>query len=84
VGIDAALADQSQVRESLKKRLPDLRSLADQHEGLRVAEAIGEGIHVLDMVAEHGHLVSGELLKALQRRKRVEIVVENRNLHQDC
>ena len=46
-----------------------------------IRSAIGESIHVLDMVVEDGHFVSGELLKAPQRHKRVEVVVENRNLH---
>ena len=49
--------------------------------GIGVIVAITEGIPVLDMVVEDGYLVSGELLKARQRRKRVEVVVENRNLH---
>src|SRR5437867_5994138 len=59
----------------------DLRTLANQHEHLRVLEAGGEGIDILHVVVPDRYLVSVELVKARESTKRVEIVIEDRNLH---
>src|SRR5437867_11575701 len=62
----------------------DLRTLANQHEHLRVLEARGERIDILRVVVPDRYLVSVELVKAGESTKRVEIVIENRNLHWRC
>ena len=42
VRIDAALADQPQLRQLLQQRRADLRALADEHQRLGVAQPLGE------------------------------------------
>ena len=79
--VDAALTDEPKRVEAYEQRLTDLRTLANQHEHLCVLEARGERIDILRVVVPDRHLVSVEFAKARERSKRVEIVIENRNLH---
>ena len=81
VRIDAALADQPQLRQALEQRRADLRALADQHQRLGVAQALGERVDVLDVIVPDRDVVAVELPEAGQRPQRVEVVVENRDLH---
>jgi len=61
--------------------LTDLRALANQHAKLSVLEARGKGVDILDVIVPYRHLVSVQFVKAPERTKRVEIVIENGNLH---
>jgi predicted phosphodiesterase len=60
---------------------PDLGSLSDQHQRLERREPISQRRHGLEVIVEHGDFVAGELRDARQRAKRVEVVVEDRDLH---
>jgi len=82
--VDAALTDEPQRIEAFEQRLMDLRTLANQHEYLRVVEARGERIDIPRVVFPDRYLVSVELVKTRESTKRVEIVIENRNLHGIC
>src|SRR5262249_37754242 len=81
VRIDAALADEAQLGQALEQWHADLGALADQHQGLAVAEPPGECVHLLDVVIPDRDVVVPQLLEAAERTDGVEIVVENRNLH---
>src|SRR6266403_1130730 len=81
MGIDAALADQLQLRQPFQQGRADLRALADQHQRLGVAQALGEPVDVLDMVVPDRHLMTGKLAEAIERAQRVEIIVEDGDLH---
>ena len=81
VRIDAALADQLQLRQPLQQRRADLRALADQHQRFGVAQPLGERIDVLDVIVPDRDVVSRELAEAVEGAQRVEIVVEDGNLH---
>ena len=81
VRVDAALADQPQLRQPLKQRRSDLRALADEHERLGVAQPLGEHVDVLDMVGPDRDVVTGEPGEAVERAQRVVIVVEDGDLH---
>src|SRR5258708_2403874 len=81
MGIDAALADQLQLWQPFQQGRADLRALADQHQRLGVAQALGEPVDVLDMVVPDRHLVPGKLAEAIERAERVEIIVEDGDLH---
>ena len=83
VRVDAALADQPQLRQPLKQRRSDLGALADQHERLGVAQPLGEHVDVLDVVGPDRDVVPGQLGEAVERAQRVEVVVEDRDLHGD-
>ena len=48
VRIDAALADEPEIGQALEQRRADLGALADQHQHLGVAQALGERVDVLD------------------------------------
>jgi hypothetical protein len=79
--IDAALADQPQLRQSLQQRRADLRALAKQHQSLGVAQPVGQHIDILHVVVPDRHLVPGELAEARQAAQRIEPVVEDRDFH---
>src|SRR6185295_18796727 len=79
--VDAALADEPQGVEALEQRFSDLRTLANQHQNLSVLKTRCECVDILDMIVPDRHLVSVQLAKAPEGTKRVEIVIENRNLH---
>jgi len=81
VWVDAALADEAQARQARQQRCAHLRPLADQHERLRIFQPAGEEIHVIDVVVEHRHLERRQLPKTAQRAERVEVIVEDGDLH---
>src|SRR2546427_650097 len=72
VRVDAALADQPKLRQALEQRRADLGALADQHEGLTVAEPLGEHVDVQDVVVPDRDVVVRELVEAVERSERVE------------
>ena len=84
VRIDAALADQAEIRQAFEQRRADLRALAEQHQRLGGLQPGGEAIDVLLMVVPHRHLVAAELREAGQGAQRVEIVVEDGDFHALC
>ena len=81
VGIDAALADQPQGREPLDQRGTDGRALADQDERVERREPLRQRVDRLDVIGEHGHVMCRECGEARQRAERVEVVVEDRDVH---
>ena len=81
VRVDAALADEPQLRQALEERRADLGPLADQDQHLGVAQALGERVDVLDVVVPDGDVEGRELAEAGERAERVEVVVEDRDLH---
>ena len=82
VGKDAPLADQPQPAEALEQRCPDLRALTDEYERFAVAEALRQNVDILDMVVPHRDVMIRELREAVERSEGVEVVVEDRDLHQ--
>jgi hypothetical protein len=84
VRVDAALADEPQRVEALEQRLTDVCTLANQHQRLGVFEALSQRIDVLGVIVPDRDLVAVQLAKARKSTKRVEVVVENRNLHTTC
>lgn len=56
-GVDAGLADQAQPRKSPQQRRANLGALADQHQRLRVAQALGQRVDVLRVIVPHLELV---------------------------
>ena len=81
VGVDAVLADESEGGELLEKVGANLGAFADEDEGLGVAEADSQGIHLLEMVVPDHDLVTGQLLEAGQGAEGVEVVVQDGDLH---
>ena len=82
--VDAALADEPQRVEAIEQGLTDVRTLANQHERLRVFEAPGQRIDVLRVIVPDRDLVAVQLAKARESTKGVEVVIQNRNLHRTC
>ena len=81
VRIDAALADEPQLRQALEQRRADLGALADQHQRLGVPQPLGQRVDVLDVIVPDRDVVAGQLREAGQRAQRVEVVVEDGDLH---
>src|SRR5262249_36217817 len=79
--IATALADQLPFWQPLQQRRPYLRALADQHQRFGVAQPLRQHVDVLDMIVPDGDVMSGELAEALEAAQRVEIIVEDRDLH---
>ena len=80
--IDAALADEAQLRQPYNQRRADRGALADQHQRLDVGKPRRERVGVLDVVVPDRDVVPGELREAGQRAHRVVIIVENGDLHE--
>src|SRR6185312_5849242 len=80
--IDAALADQLELRQPLDERRADLRALADQHQRLGIAQPFGEGLDVLNVIVPDRHVVTRQRGEAIERAHRVVIVVENGDFHE--
>jgi hypothetical protein len=83
VRVDAALADQPQLRQPRQQRRADLGALANEHERLGIAQALRERVDVLDVVGPDLDVVTRERGKAIQGPQRVVIVVEDGDLHGD-
>src|SRR5581483_9165834 len=81
VRVDAPLRDQTQLREPLEQRPSDRRSLANEHERFRLTETSSERVDVLGVVVPDRDIVCRELREAGERPYRVEVVVEDRDLH---
>ena len=81
VRVNAALADKPQCIEPFEQRLPNLRAFSDQNEDLGAIETLGKRVDILRMIGPDRDLVSVQLAKARKRAKRVEIIIENRDLH---
>src|SRR4051812_40872090 len=79
--IDAALTDEPQGVEALEQRLADLRTLTNQHEHLRACEARRERLDVLGVIVPDRYFMAVQFVKAGETTKRVEIIIENCNLH---
>jgi hypothetical protein len=82
VRVHAALTDEPQGVEVFEQPRTDLCALADQNEDLGVLQTRSEGVGILDMIVPYRNLVPVQFAKALESTKRVEIIVENRNIHE--
>ena len=81
VRIDAALADESEPGQAFEQRRSNGRALADEHQAFGVLEPRRQRVCILHVVVPDRDLMTLEPLEAGKRAHRVEIVVENRNLH---
>ena len=81
--IDAPLADKAQVWKPLNQRGPDLGPLADQDECFCVLQSVGEQIVGLHVIGPDGHVMSVQFLETRQRPERIEIVVEDGDIHEE-
>src|SRR5437764_15269161 len=81
MGIDAALADQFQLRQPLQKGVADLRAFADQHQGFGVAQPLRQHVDLLDMIVPDLDVISVKLAEAIEGAQRVEVIIEDRYLH---
>ena len=77
----AALADQPQSGQPFEQVVGDAGAFADQDEDLGVGQAVGEDVAVVGVVAPDRDVVPGEGGEARQRAQRVEVVVEDGDLH---
>jgi len=57
VRVDAALADESELRQPAQQRGADLGALANEHERFGIAESLGEGVDVIDVICPDLHVV---------------------------
>jgi hypothetical protein len=81
MGIDAPLADEPQARETFQQGRRNRRPFADEDQRLSLSQSIGENVDISNVVIPDSHVVAVEPAKASERAKRVEIVVQNRDLH---
>src|SRR5215813_14100240 len=79
--IDAALADELEPGEAFEQRGLNFRAFADEHQAFDVFQARRERVGVLHVVVPDRNLVALELLEARQHAERIEIIVEDRDLH---
>jgi hypothetical protein len=79
--IDAALADQFELWQSVQKRGCYLCALADQHQAFGVSQTIGEHVAVLHVIVPDFYVVTLQLVKTRKGPQRVEIIVKDGNIH---
>src|SRR6185437_12190369 len=79
--INAALADQLQLRQPLQQRRANLRTLADQHQRLGILQPLSEPGDILDVVVPDRDIVVPQPGEAIEGTYRIEIVVEDGDLH---
>ena len=80
--IDAALADQLELRQPFEQRLANLGTLADQHQRFGIGEPRGKRIGILDVIVPDGDVMALELCEAGQGAHGVEVVVEDGDFHE--
>ena len=83
VRIDAALTDEPELVQSMEQRRADLGPLADQHQRFGIPQSFGQRIDILDVIVPDLDLVARQLFEAVERPKRVVIIVKNGDLHKD-
>src|SRR4029434_417549 len=83
VRVDAALADEPKLVQSMEQRCADLGPLAYQHQHFRIPQSFGQGIDILDVIVPDRDFVTCQLFKAVEGGMRVVIVVKNGDLHKD-
>src|SRR5204863_5008766 len=81
VRIDAALADEPQLGQTLQQGRADRGALPDQDQNLRVAQPLRKRIHVLHVVVPDRDVMACELAEAAERAHRVVIVVQYADFH---
>jgi hypothetical protein len=81
VRVDAALADEPELRQSAEEWRGDLGALANEHERFGVAQSLGERVDVLDVIVPDLDVVPRQVREAVERPQRVLVVVEDGDLH---
>jgi hypothetical protein len=84
MGIDAALADEAELVQALEQRRPDRGALADENQRFRIPQTVRQCVDVLHVIIPDGDVVPRELLEAIKGAKRIEIVVENGDVHESA
>src|SRR6187399_2248255 len=79
--IDAALADELEPGQALEQATSDFRALTDEHHAFSILQARRERIRVLHVVVPDRDLMPFEPLERGKRAQRVEIIVQDGNLH---
>ena len=79
--VDAALADEPQLRQSTQEWSADLGALANEHERFALAQSLGERVDVLDVIVPDLDVVPRQLREAVESAQRVVVVVEDGDLH---
>ena len=81
VRIDAALTNEPELAQSMEQRHADLGPLADQYQYFGIPQSFGQRIDILDVIVPDLDLVARQLFEAVERPKRVVIIIKNGNLH---
>ena len=83
VRVHAALADQPELVQTLEQLRSDLGPLADQDEDLGVFQARGERAGLLQVIVPDVDLMALQFPETGQRPQGIEVVVENRDTHEE-
>ena len=81
VRVDAALADQPELRQSAEEWRADLGALANEHERFGLAQSLRERVDILDVIVPDLDVVPRQRREAVERAQRVVVVVEDGDLH---
>ncbi len=74
VRVDAALADEPELVQSMEQRRADLGPLAYQHQHFGIPQSFGQRIDILDMIVPDLDFVIRHSLEAVERAKRVVVM----------
>ena len=83
VRVDAALADEPKLVQSMEQRRADLSPLAYQHQHFGIPQSFGQRIDILDVIVPDLDFVTCQLFEAVEGAKRIVIIIKNGDLHKD-
>lgn len=81
VWVNTALAYESEIVQSTKEGRANFSPFAYQHQHFGIPQAFSQCIDILHVIIPDLDFMACELLEALKRAKRVEIIVKNGYLH---
>src|SRR4029453_6626366 len=83
VRIHTALANQSELVQTIEQWSSDVRALTDENECLGIFQPLGKRVDVLDVVIPDLDLMPVQLPETGEGPQCVEVVIENRDLHDE-
>ena len=81
--IDAALADEPELGQSLQQRRADFGALANQHQRLGVGEPRRQGVVVLHMVGPDGDVMARHRAETCQRANCIMVIIQDGDFHRE-
>jgi len=81
MGVDTALGDEFQFWQPRDQGPENFRAFADEHKHFGFAKPFCQRVIALFVIVPHRNVMARQLLKAFEGAQRVEIIVQNGDVH---